>query len=501
MIRSVRQDSRIVAHHLMRAGMATVILYLFFMQWEFARLRVGAGGLFASEVMYSCYWFLTLVGGIHFSTAIVEEKEEQTLPLLRMTGASAFAILAGKSIPRLAVAILFLFAVAPFLILSISLGGVLPLGLVGAILSVVCYAVMLSQIGLFASVVSRNSMAAFTLTCVLWSAVELSHWWLGLFDEISGMGLGLYDWQSQSVLVANLGQTLLAFTPSDLWFPHMTFHLWVAAIAFAASWLLFEPFTSGTAGEAVVEPPNVRSRAASRVWTDAAAWKSWEHLGGGWKWFGIRAVAGTLSCVTVSLILLLAIGSQMEWIALAWTTFVVGIAFLLINVCRLGGQVFNSEIHQKTLASLAMLPQPLGKTLRSTVFGLFPAVVASAIAVILSGGCLLLYAAAQGDLDEVFEVFVEPWFLHLFSWILLTLHVGVLLSTHFRHGGMLVAVALLWLAAPIFCGMSVGVLAMTGVGEDLFRFLLPMTMILGELVGCIVIQRSIVRRLQQLAGQ
>ena len=122
----------------MRAAMAAMILYLFAAQSYMSAVRVGAGASFASTVVMCCYWFLTLIGGIHFGSAIVEEKEEGTLALLRMTGASPFSILAGKSLPRLMVAVLFLFVVSPFLMLAITLGGFLPYGLISSIVSILC---------------------------------------------------------------------------------------------------------------------------------------------------------------------------------------------------------------------------------------------------------------------------------------------------------------------------------------------------------------------------
>jgi hypothetical protein len=156
-IRALRQDARFVSQHVMRAGLAVVILLLFLQHIATYSLRVGVGGSFAQTVMYCCYASVTLLGGVYFSSAIVEEKEEQTLPLLRLTGASPLAILIGKSGPRLVSVVLLLLVITPFLTLAITLGGVLIRGLLTAMLGLLTYAVMFSQLGLFASVVSRNA--------------------------------------------------------------------------------------------------------------------------------------------------------------------------------------------------------------------------------------------------------------------------------------------------------------------------------------------------------
>lgn len=503
LVRSIRQDSRLVLHHAMRAVMAAVILYLFFIQMNFARLRVGAGGIFASEVVFCCYWFLTLVGGMHFCTAIVEEKEEQTLPLLRMTGASAFSILAGKSLPRLMIAVLFLASVAPFLILSISLGGVLPLGLIGAILSIVCYAIMLSQIGLLASVVSKSASVAFTVTCLLWAAVELSHWWLGLFGVALDDGGSLYQFQSQFVLVNNLSSTLLAFEPSELWFPHMGFHLIVACLAFVLSWLLFDRCSEVEVSEGPTRLAARSSQAGGRVWDNALAWKSWQSLGGGWRGIWIRAVGVPLCCFTATVLLLLIFEGLEDLAVVSGITLAMGVVLLLINLARLGGTVFHSEIHQKTLPGLVMLPQPLSHTMISTVAGLVPSMAAASVTAVVSLMLLFLTGLVNGEaVGNVIQLLVQPWFLHLFSWVAVTLHLGVLLSTHVRHGGMLLAVALLWLGAPLCCGTAIGVMSFgSGFGGDFLAYALPVLLILVELVACLFLQQMTLRRLEELAAQ
>ena len=67
MIRSIRQDSRMIGHHLMRAGVAVLILCLFVVQADVSPIQVGAGGRFASQVLYCAYFFLSLLLWIKLS--------------------------------------------------------------------------------------------------------------------------------------------------------------------------------------------------------------------------------------------------------------------------------------------------------------------------------------------------------------------------------------------------------------------------------------------------
>jgi len=122
--RSIRQESRLLSHHIARCGMVLLMMYLLALQ-IFTSPRLGASGLeLIRNVMNCCYWCLTLLGLTYFSAAITEEKEEETLPLLRMTGVRNRTLLLGKSLPRLAVVVLLIMVAAPFLMLAVTLGGV-----------------------------------------------------------------------------------------------------------------------------------------------------------------------------------------------------------------------------------------------------------------------------------------------------------------------------------------------------------------------------------------
>ena len=539
--RSIRQDSRLLSHHVLRAVMPVIILYLFIFQLQLFSVKGSSGGSFADWVMTCCYWFLTVVGGVHFSTAIVEEKEEQTLPLLRMTGVPTFAILTGKSIPRLMLAVLFVVVIAPFLILSLTLGGVLPLGLVSGIVSIICYAVMLSQIGLFASVIGRNATQAFTLTCVVWAVIELSHWWIFLATFGGGLQLGLDltgFWLVDQVigfvnyllgnlseisLKANLSTSLLAFTTIDagpdasfwdttkatiweLWSFRLGFQLCVAAFFFCLSWACFEPFTNR---EVVVtsKGSTVQSksrRPTTRVWRNALQWKSWQLIAGGDLWFWLRLIALPLFVVLTICILMLVLADEIELEAVGWLSFVLGLFIFMINLFRLFGRVLNVEIHGKTLPALVMLPRSTARTIWDLVLGTIPSTLAGGSCAAF-GFCtvLLVGMGRNGSILEIFEVLLEPWFWHFFSLLILTIHLGLLLTTYFRYGGMLVAVALVFVGTILF-SVTVAMFAFgfSGMGgDDMVEYVLPLLLIMIEVALCVVLERAILSRMIELAAR
>lgn len=300
------------------------------------------------------------------------------------------------------------------------------------------------------------------------------------------------------MLVNNLSSTLLAFEPSELWFPHMGFHLIVASIAFVLSWLLFDRFSDVEVSEGPARLSTGSSQAGGRVWDNALAWKSWQTLGGGWRGIWLRAVGVPLCCFTIAVF-----AGSPDLAVVSGISLTIGGTVLVIDVARLSGAVFHSEIHQQTLPALVMLPQPLSHTMASTVAGLVPSMVAAAATAVMSLMLLFLVGWATGEaVGNAIQVLVQPWFLHLFSWVAVTLHLGVLLSTHVRHGGMLLAVALLWLGAPLCCGTAIGVMSFgPGPGGDFLAYGLPVLLILAELIACVFLQHMTLRRLEELAAQ
>ena len=121
--RSLRGDSRSVWVHL---AWLFLLLVIYIALW-FAQVQadyLGAPGRnFFRYVIYLNAIFVTLLGVSYFSSAISEEKEEDTLGLMTMAGISPLGILLGKSTTRLFQVFLLLALQYPFTLLAITLGG------------------------------------------------------------------------------------------------------------------------------------------------------------------------------------------------------------------------------------------------------------------------------------------------------------------------------------------------------------------------------------------
>ena len=124
--RAIRLDARLWRTHLFRLGFALLVYFgLWYAQISTAVTLVGAPGL---KLFHTMAWLnvvlISLAGISFFSTAITEEKEEETLGLLKLAGVNPLGLLLGKSTSRLLGAILLLLVQLPFTLLAITLGGV-----------------------------------------------------------------------------------------------------------------------------------------------------------------------------------------------------------------------------------------------------------------------------------------------------------------------------------------------------------------------------------------
>jgi ABC-type transport system involved in multi-copper enzyme maturation permease subunit len=519
--RSIRQESRLLSHHMMRGGMVVTMLYLLFLQ-VVETARFGAAGLtLIGNVIQCCYWCLTLLGVMYFAVAITEEKEEETLPLLRMTGVRDVTLLLGKSLPRLAVVILLILIAAPFLMLAVTLGGVVREQIFSSLLGLICYAFFLSQAGLFCSTVARNNSRAVTATFLVWLTLEFGHvlpflislgcheWGLpGLSDDLAWLS---GNWRERTMWQTS--GTYLMFERGDaIWHSQMTFHLIVGSLFFAVSHQLFEHFNAAAIAQGAVATvatgrgalSQTRKLPPRRSWPDALEWKSWQFAGGGLLWFIVWLILLPVLSVSVILFISIAIDDMAPAEAYAGTMMFVGVGGLVLAMGRVYGFLFNKEIFEQTLTSLCMLPISRARLLRRMAVGVLPFAIPGVVCFTL--GFFWMLAVEPRFDEDTAELLVEPWFWASLSWAVVTLHVGVLFSIWFRHGGMLVAFVVCCIIFPSMGGMFVATLAMVfrGVGgamEDFFQYVVPCFLMPVHFVVCFILQRMILNRVEELAAK
>src|SRR5205085_1688371 len=117
--RALREDVRARLPSILRAALALIILVIVWSnERDFAR-HVAPGREFLLATLMANLAFLGIAAPGVFASAITEEKEDETLPLLRMTNLSPVAILFGKSTARLLGALLLLAVQIPFTLLAV----------------------------------------------------------------------------------------------------------------------------------------------------------------------------------------------------------------------------------------------------------------------------------------------------------------------------------------------------------------------------------------------
>ncbi len=236
--------------------------------------------------------------------------------------------------------ILFLMVVLPFMVLSITMGGVVMEQLVASVLGLLCYSFLLCQMGTFASTVASGNRRAFSLMTVLWFLFELG--FLLLYIVAFFVQEQFLDSQLAAKITEYAGelrQTTLMMTLSDsqalnrgddIWNRQMTFQLCAGCGFFALSWISFELFNKRAIAQGVSQesPHRVleffsRNRRSERVWGDALVWKSWQFLGGGWPWFLIRLLVIPMFVGMVVLFVRYGVGESIEAEVVVGTLMVI----------------------------------------------------------------------------------------------------------------------------------------------------------------------------------
>ncbi|MFO1007460.1 MAG: hypothetical protein U0929_15975 [Planctomycetaceae bacterium] len=166
-IRSLRQDNRLIRYHLLRFAVAGLLAFIVLVMWLSGLQGESPGHDLLSMLAYANLFAVTIVGGFLFAPTITEEKEEQTLGLLRMTHIGPSALILGKSFPKLVLIALILIVQMPLLFLTRTLGGVdWPL-ITNVYLLIFCQLIGVVSISMLASVVMRTSTGAVVLTGLL----------------------------------------------------------------------------------------------------------------------------------------------------------------------------------------------------------------------------------------------------------------------------------------------------------------------------------------------
>jgi hypothetical protein len=511
--RALRLDARQLRNHLFRLAFVAFI-YVCLLIATFQSFSFGAPGLeFFKQIAWLNVLFITCAGIGFFSSAITEEKEEDTIGLLQMAGLNHLGILLGKSTSRLVQVILLLVVQFPFMLLAVTLGGVTTLQLFAAYVDLMAYTILLANVALLCSVVFHRggSAAAFTtllmvlytlaphyaklqlasLTAMGWTR---SIWW-------QGWGMTVLEWLVDSSIVDQLIDVMSTGFAKPILTRQVISNTAVGVLCFGLSWLLFGVRTQSvnpggaTRGTLVKSTHRLKFLSPGRCWTNPFIWKDFQFIGGGYLFLVGKLMAYFAVFLTITAICL----TPANWFA--WTlndlgprycAFMVGA--LVLESCVFASRVFHDEIRLHTMSSLLMLPRSIPYIGYSKVLGcllgLFPALLG-----------LALGTQALPDANALVFVkgFLNPAVWAVIMTFLIFLHLIALLSLFIKWGALPAAVFLMgpvMSCCPVFQLLFyVGQNGLSNVWGEL-----PATITVWILTGlvCFVFQMMIAARVQEL---
>lgn len=385
-IRSVREDMR--AKFTPIAWSALVLVILFFIainQRSFARQPAPGLQVFFMVMLVNLFG-LVLGGLTAFCSAITEEKEDDTLGLLRMTNLSPLAILFGKGTSRFVSGALLLLAQLPFSMLCVTLGGVSAEHILKGYEVLICTLFLLCNLGLLMSVIAKKTGIAVAYTLLVgvliyavgpavyvWkfeisrNSVPPSGWWFEFLGQLLAnnpvMILG-------TMIFGAPGRIPVADSP-------LLFHSIAGTSFFLLAWALFGRFCSGTADTA---PRKKRSASGAkqlripRPGGYSIAWKDFWFSIGGRRGLIVRYIGyGVMTFGFAALMLFENNSSDAEEVG---TVFIIlaGIG-IGVELVLAGARIFGIERRMLTLSSLLTLPMPLGRIVRHKMLGALPSLI------------------------------------------------------------------------------------------------------------------------------
>ncbi len=514
--RALRMDARQMQNHLFRLAFVGFI-YLCMLVATFQSAFVGAPGLsFFGQIAWLNAFFITCAGIGFFSSAITEEKEEETIGLLQMAGLNHLGILLGKSTSRLIQVVLLLIVQFPFMLLAVTLGGVTTLQIVAAYVDLVAYTILLANVALVCSVIFQrggNAAAVTTVLMVLYVLIPLAatqelaalrSWGWGKTGWWRSCILTSLEWTEESCVFWQLSDVMATGFAKPIFTKQVISNITLGLFCFALSWLLFGPSVNNAApggvtrGATLKSTSRVKFLSPGRCWDYPLAWKDFHFLSGGYP----LVVGKFVGYLSLFLGIELIAKVPTNWFGLTpidvIPTFCTCAAvFLVLEACVSASRVFHEEIRLQTMSSLLMLPRSIPYIGYSKTVGCIMGLVPGMICL---GFGLLQLPFAPGSSASMTLLIFNPQFWASVMTVLIFLHLIALLSLFIRWGALPAAFCLM---GPVgMCCPIWQVLLWTnqrnGVGQMASD--LPATITVWILTGlvCFVFEMMIAARLQEL---
>ncbi len=517
--RSLRQDARQMRNHVFRLSFVAFI-YMALLLATFTGGSLGAPGLwFFAKIAWLNLFFISCAGIGYFSSAITEEKEEDTIGLLQMAGLNPVGILLGKSTSRLIQAAMLLVVQFPFALLAVTLGGVTPHQIFAAYAALLAYMILLANVALVWSTVCQRGGTAAGMTTLIfviyfllpWAAKSLSadlagygwspaHW-------LTGTLLMTLDWLANSSIVDRLFATTETGFHDPIFSRQVVTNCAGGVASFLMAWLLFNPFTRSLTSQGVTRglvlrsTSRIRFLSPGRCWALPLVWKDFQFIGGGYSIAVVKLVAYSALLAGVVYVNSMegVTASGVRWgdVGQMYVTWML--VAVVLEGCIFATRVFHDEVRLQTLSSLLMLPRSIPYLAYSKALGCLMGLLPSVLCLAL--GALLLPGV---DSDRVPQMLVEPYLWGAVLSVLIFLHLIALLSLFVKWGALPLALVL---TVPMMSCCPVGQLLFFVIGQQgglrESYGVLAATATVWILMGlvCFVFQMMIAARLQELGSK
>jgi ABC-type transport system involved in multi-copper enzyme maturation permease subunit len=513
--RSLRVDARSTRPHLLRLLFAFVILLQLIWMHEMEVLYGAPGLTMFKWISWLNFVLITLAGIGYFATAISEEKEEDSLGLLKMAGISPVALLLGKSTTRLIAVLLMLAVEFPFVLLSITLGGVTMTQIIAMAVALAAYLIFIANLGLACSVICDNSRRASTLTTLSLIVILIvlpllgvaAMVWLAAYSKDTPtrqVVASFATWEKDLSMWYRITTIQSTGFSESAWSRQVICHLAAALGLFGLSWAGFERFTRESHAARPLETffarpfRRLRRRTIGRAWPLALTWKDFYFVAGGKRMAIVRfvlylAIIGGVFRLTATWV---PYPRRFQLDVLGDTAMMTMLCAAAVEISLIASRVFRDEVKAQTLPLLMMLPKTTAQIVWSKAASAVPT-MAPTLCLFFLGALLHIESfAAQ------FEHLLTSWAgWYGMVWFVLFLHLAAYLSLVVKWGALPQAIFLVF-----FCQMFLFLIVIP-FSWLLFRFSISnehftmFCLTLIGLAGIAVLEYQIPRRLKQLAGR
>ncbi|MCA9004840.1 MAG: hypothetical protein KDA70_06155 [Planctomycetaceae bacterium] len=402
---ALKKDTRDKKTHVLRFACIGVVFCILFSSW-ITSSRIGSPGLdFFTKIIWLNFWLVTLAGIGFFSTAITEEKEEETLPLLKLAGINTLALLTGKSSVRALRVILLLMGQLPFLLLSVSLGGITPLQIYATLTSLIGYIILISNFALLCSVYAKRSGEAIALvitalffyflfpTLQYHLTVNLQNrGYLSLTDSISSSSKYLFEISQEHSVIEQIRQILTTGYSGSILSSQVISNVSVGILFFIIAWFIFDLCTD----KRTAKEPSSRKKQPlkrfmnSRPGTNPFAWKEFQFSGGGMRASLLKLILyPTMSIIVVTGGILLdqytnfSSTQTFTWKELVSTSLLLLFVSFVVECTIYTSRIFREERIQKMIPLLSILPCSLLRIAYEKVGGIILSLIPISFTIIL----------------------------------------------------------------------------------------------------------------------